>query len=106
MSAIPCAPQSQVRTDAPTRRSRPAGRAGGRLFGPPLLRSAAHTLSEVTGMSMLVMPRCDNASMTALTYAAGDPTVADSPTPFAPLGWGGDGGAVSAGSHTRGVPAV
>src|SRR5580700_11303903 len=48
----------------------------------PLLRSAAHTLSDVTGMSMLVMPRCDSASMTALTYAAGDPTVADSPTPF------------------------
>ena len=40
----------------------------------PLLRSAAHTLLEVIGMSMLVMPRCDSASITALTYAAGDPT--------------------------------
>ena len=53
----------------------------------PFERSAAHTLSEVTGMSMLVMPYGESASITALTYAAGEPTVADSPTPLAPSGW-------------------
>jgi hypothetical protein len=33
----------------------------------PLDRKAAQTLSEVTGMSMLVIPYGDRASMTALT---------------------------------------
>jgi hypothetical protein len=33
----------------------------------PLDRRAAHTLSEVTGMSMFVMPYGDKASITALT---------------------------------------
>ena len=42
-------------------------------------------------MSMLRTPRCASASITALTYAAGEPTVADSPTPLAPIGWCGDG---------------
>src|ERR1700683_4110406 len=68
----------------------------------PLLRSAAHTLSDVIGMSMLVIPRCESASMTAFTYAAGDPTVADSPTPLAPIGWCGEGVTVSPSSN-RGV---
>jgi hypothetical protein len=29
--------------------------------------------------------------MIEFTMAAGDPTVADSPIPFAPIGWCGDG---------------
>src|SRR5712691_2445734 len=62
-----------------------------RYSATPLDRSAAPTLSEVTGMSMLVMPYGDRASITALTNAAGDPTVADSPTPLAPSGWCGEG---------------
>ena len=53
----------------------------------PFERSAAQTLSEVTGMSMLVMPYGESASITAFTYAAGEPTVGDSPTPLAPSGW-------------------
>ena len=36
-------------------------------------------------------PRCDSASTTALAIAGGAPTVADSPTPFAPSGWCGEG---------------
>ena len=39
------------------------------------------------------------ASSTAFTIAAGDPTVADSPTPLAPIGWCGDGVTVSPSSH-------
>src|SRR3989442_882366 len=61
----------------------------------PFDRRAAQTLSEVTGMSMLVIPYGDSASITALTYAAGEPTVADSPTPLAPSGWCGEGVVVS-----------
>ena len=52
---------------------------------PPAL-NAAQTLSDVTGMSMLVTPYGESASMTAFTYAAGEPTVGDSPTPLAPSG--------------------
>src|SRR6266536_2919861 len=63
---------------------------------------ASHTLAEVTGMSRLRTPRCPRASITAFTKAAGDPTVADSPTPFAPRGWWGDGVTVSPSSN-RGV---
>ena len=37
--------------------------------------------------------------MTALTTAGGDPTVADSPTPLAPIGWCGDGVTVSLSSQ-------
>ena len=40
--------------------------------------------------------------ITALTNAAGEPTVADSPTPLAPIGWWGDGVTVAASSN-RGV---
>ena len=47
---------------------------------------AAHTRSGSSGMSMLRTPRCASASITAFTNAAGEPTVADSPTPFAPIG--------------------
>ena len=36
-------------------------------------------------------PSGDNASMTALTNAAGLPTFGLSPTPFAPIGWCGLG---------------
>ena len=53
--------------------------------------SASHTLSGVSGMSMFFTPACQSASITAFTYAAGDPTVGDSPTPFAPSGWCGEG---------------
>ena len=40
----------------------------------------------VIGMSMLRTPRCHSASTTALAIAGGAPTVADSPTPLAPIG--------------------
>src|SRR5262249_15509875 len=45
-----------------------------------------HTFSGVIGMSMCRTPRWANASTTALAMAGGAPTVADSPTPFAPSG--------------------
>ena len=35
---------------------------------------------------MCVTPRCASASTTAFAIAGGAPTVADSPTPFAPNG--------------------
>src|ERR1700730_5837067 len=38
------------------------------------------------GISMCRIPRCERASTTAFTKAAGDPTFGDSPTPFAPSG--------------------
>src|SRR5207247_5853019 len=62
----------------------------------------AQTRSDVTGMSMFVTPWGASASMTALTYAAGEPTVADSPTPLAPSGWCGDG-VIVAWHSNRGV---
>ena len=52
---------------------------------------AAHTRAGVQGMSMCVTPNGASASTTALTTAGGEPTVADSPMPFAPIGWCGDG---------------
>jgi len=42
-------------------------------------------------MSMLVTPSGDSASTMAFTIAAGAPTVGDSPTHFAPIGWWGEG---------------
>ena len=44
------------------------------------------TFCGVIGMSMFRTPRCHSASTTALAIAGGAPTVADSPTPFAPIG--------------------
>src|SRR5689334_24970645 len=52
---------------------------------------ARHTWAGVSGMSACRTPYGRSASMTALTTAGGDPTVADSPTPLAPIGWRGDG---------------
>src|SRR5262249_5567509 len=46
-----------------------------------------HTFGGVIGMSICLTPRCQSASTTALTMAAGAPTVPESPTPFAPSGW-------------------
>ena len=46
----------------------------------------AQTFWGVIGMSMLRTPRCHSASTTALAIAGGAPTVADSPTPLAPIG--------------------
>src|SRR4051812_42727629 len=46
-------------------------------------------------MSACRTPNGLSASMIALTTAGGDPTVADSPMPLHPSGWGGDGGFVS-----------
>ena len=54
-------------------------------------------------MSMFRTKR-HSASITALTNAAGDPTVADSPTPFAPIGWCGDGVTVWAELEARRLP--
>src|SRR6185295_154153 len=58
-----------------------------------------HTRSGVIGMSMWRTPKCDSASTTAFTMAGGAPTVADSPTPFAPKGWWGQGVTVLSVSH-------
>ena len=44
------------------------------------------TFWGVSGISMWRTPRCHKASTTALAIAGGAPTVADSPTPFAPSG--------------------
>ena len=52
----------------------------------PFAFNTCHTFSGVIGISMCVTPRCRSASTTALTIAGGAPTVADSPTPFAPSG--------------------
>jgi hypothetical protein len=42
-------------------------------------------------MSTCLTPWGARASQTALTIVGGDPTVADSPIPLAPIGWCGDG---------------
>src|SRR5262247_1040584 len=68
----------------------------------PLSLKSFQTFGGVIGMSMCLTPRCHSASTTALTIAAGAPTVADSPTPLAPSGWWGDGVTVCPVSH-RGV---
>ena len=47
---------------------------------------ARQTRSGVVGMSMSVTPSGDNASITALTTAGGEPMVPASPTPFHPPG--------------------
>src|SRR5262249_14111360 len=60
---------------------------------------AAQTRSGVTGISRFLTPAWASASTTALTYAAGEPTVADSPMPLAPSGWCGDGVTVSSSSN-------
>src|SRR5271165_5316958 len=52
---------------------------------------ARQTWAGVSGMSACRTPYGRSASITALTTAGGDPTVADSPTPLAPRGWCGDG---------------
>src|SRR6185503_14416967 len=65
----------------------------------PASRRSFHTFAAVIGLSMCRTPRCQSASTTALTIAAGAPTVADSPTPFAPSGWCGDGVTVWPVSH-------
>ena len=57
---------------------------------------ARHTCADVSGMSAW---RTWIASSTAFTTAAGDPTVADSPTPFTPSGWWGYGVTVSPSSQ-------
>src|SRR4030095_16650639 len=67
------------------------GRAPAGYSATPFSRRMFHTFSGVIGMSMCRTPRCASASTTALAIAGGAPTVADSPTPFAPSGWCGDG---------------
>src|SRR5262249_29865654 len=80
-------------------RSEPAGLDEHVHSARPASFSASHTLSGVSGMSMLRTPAGASASTTAWTNAAGEPTVADSPTPFAPIGWCGDGVVVSPSSN-------
>ena len=52
-------------------------------------------------MPMLRTPRWARASITAFTKAAGEPTVAYSPMPLAPIGWCGDGVTVCSCSTSR-----
>src|SRR5690348_13480051 len=56
---------------------------------------ASQTRPGVAGMSMWRTSYGSSASMIAFITHGGDPTVADSPTPFAPIGWCGDGVTVS-----------
>ena len=77
-------------------RARPGWRASLRRRGLPCI--ASHTRAGVQRHVDVpdAVGLC-SASMTALTIAGGEPTVADSPTPFAPIGWCGDGVTVVAG---------
>lgn len=47
---------------------------------------ASQTRDGVNGMSACRTPNGANASTTAFTTAGGEPTVADSPMPLAPIG--------------------
>ena len=60
---------------------------------------ASQTVAGVSGMSACSTPNGARASTTELTTAAGEPTVAASPTPLAPIGWCGDGVTVSPSSQ-------
>ena len=62
------------------------GTGGHDGYEMPFSWRMAHTFWGVIGMSMLRTPRCHRASTTALAIAGGAPTVADSPTPLAPIG--------------------
>src|SRR3954447_4228192 len=86
------------RRDQRVRSARPLGvrHCGGAAF--PFI--ASHTRPGVAGMSMWWTPYGSSASITALITHGGDPTVADSPTPFAPSGWCGDGVTVAPSSRS------
>jgi hypothetical protein len=47
---------------------------------------ASHTRDGVSGISACRTPNGASASITAFTAAGGDPAVAYSPAPFAPMG--------------------
>ena len=51
-------------------------------------------------MSTWRTPNGERASTTALMIAGGEPTFEDSPTPFVPSGWCGDGVTVSPSSQS------
>ena len=68
------------------REDRTARSSGRRPRQMPFSCRIAQTFWGVIGMSMLRTPRCHSASTTALAIAGGAPTVADSPTPLAPIG--------------------
>jgi len=61
------------------------------MGGRPRPFMASQSRDGVSGMSAWRRPYGRRASMTALTTAGGDPTVAHSPMPFAPMGWCGYG---------------
>ena len=68
---------------------------------------AAQTRAGVQGMSMWSTPCVScSASITASTIAGGEPTFGDSPTPFAPSGWWGQGVTVSPSSKSGHSSAV
>ena len=83
---------------------RARGRRASRVSPPSPPGSPPRPSPLVSGMSMFRTPRCHSASITAFTNAAGEPTVADSPTPLAPIGWCGDGVTVSPSSNLRRLP--
>src|SRR5262245_57996565 len=60
---------------------------------------ADHTFAGVSGISACRTPNGASASITEFTIAGGEPTVADSPIPLAPIGWCGDGVTVSPSSQ-------
>src|ERR1051325_1278794 len=85
--------------DGEERAPAPAAALGAVYSATPFAFRSCHTFSGVTGISTCVTPRCESASTTAFAIAGGAPTVADSPTPFAPNGWCGEGVMVLSVSH-------
>ena len=79
-------PPPRARRRARRWTSRPSARISGDLAEMPFSCRIAQTFCGVIGMSMLRTPRCHRASTTAFAMAGGAPTVADSPTPLAPIG--------------------
>src|SRR5262245_21068898 len=57
----------------------------------PSLSAAAQTRQWSCGIGILLEPRNAKASFTALEKLGTPPTFGLSPTPFAPIGWCGDG---------------
>ena len=66
--------------------------------GTPEHRMDGTNLVQFTFPNLQIRVR-NEVDATAFTIAGGAPTVADSPTPFAPMGWCGDGVTVSPVSH-------
>ena len=67
----------------------------------PALHGLPHPGRGAAACRRARTPNGASASTTALTIAGGEPTVADSPMPLAPIGWCGDGVTVKPGLPVR-----